>query len=157
MKKTHCKRGHLRSPENLYAGGACKECSIAYAKENYRKNPELFKKRAKLWNEKNPRDQNKERARFRKYHKDHPEVGRRLRLKDKGWTPLMVEEKKKEQNNSCAICKKKFVETPHADHKHVVPPEPRGLLCHHCNVVLGFVFEDTKILRNAIKYINKYK
>src|SRR5208282_3354124 len=28
-KKTHCKRGHPRLPENIYKNGACKICSLA--------------------------------------------------------------------------------------------------------------------------------
>ena len=29
-RKTHCKRGHARTPENLTNGGACKLCAKSY-------------------------------------------------------------------------------------------------------------------------------
>jgi hypothetical protein len=31
---SRCKRGHLRIPENLYAGGTCKPCKTAYYLEH---------------------------------------------------------------------------------------------------------------------------
>ncbi len=34
---------------------------------------------------------------------------------------------------------------------------PRGLLCQHCNSMLGFARDETTILENAIKYLEKYR
>jgi len=60
----------------------------------------------------------------------------------------------KRQNNSCAIC-----ESPHAgrngwcvDHCHETNVT-RGLLCTHCNTMLGLARDDPKILDSAALYI----
>ena len=57
----------------------------------------------------------------------------------------------KSQNNKCAICKtdsKLFV-----DHDHVTK-KVRGLLCHHCNSMLGLVKDSPQILERAIHYLD---
>lgn len=97
----------------------------------------------------------------KKYWKDNKvelykrkQNGRLLKL---GWTPESVEKAKKEQNNCCAICSKEFIRTPHADHKHAIPPIPRGLLCSSCNQALGLFQDSSVILRIAAQYIEKYK
>lgn len=77
-------------------------------------------------------------------------------LKELGWSLKMVEEKILEQDNKCAVCFVEFTETPHADHKHVVPPIPRGLLCSPCNRALGLLKDDPALLRKAAAYIEKY-
>ncbi len=66
--KTHCKRGHERTPENL-TGRSCKVCAraraaahykanreekLSYAKERYRENPNKFTAATKAWRDKNP-------------------------------------------------------------------------------------------------------
>lgn len=63
----------------------------------------------------------------------------------------------KKQNGCCAVCKKPqkdFSKSFAIDHDHKTG-KIRGLLCHGCNVILGFSKEDTKILKNAIKYLGE--
>lgn len=127
MKKTHCIRGHERTPENVLPNGTCKQC---------------HRSDTALWYEKT-----KEHRRSK---------NRNVRLKRLGWSNSLVKEKKKEQGNRCAICNKKFIKTPHADHKHVCPPIPRGLLCYPCNVALGLFQDNPAILRVAAVYLEKY-
>ena len=79
------------------------------------------------------------------------------RLVKIGWTQESVDSKRKEQNNRCAVCNEEFVKTPHADHEHVVPPVPRGLLCSSCNQALGLFKDSPAVLRMAADYIEKYK
>ena len=66
-----------------------------------------------------------------------------------------------EQNNSCAICNKDFIEKEdrttnrrnyHIDHCHDTK-EVRGILCSQCNQMIGLAYEDPKILSSAIKYL----
>ena len=58
------------------------------------------------------------------------------------------------QDNKCAICfntpkKKLFVDHCHSTGK------VRGLLCQHCNFVLGQAKDSTEILFNAISYLQE--
>lgn len=59
------------------------------------------------------------------------------------------------QNGQCAIC---CTDTPptvsgwHVDHCHS-RGKVRGILCQHCNNMLGMAKDDIQILKNAIKYL----
>ncbi len=67
-----------------------------------------------------------------------------------------------DQNGVCAICKK-IDNTAHiktlplvVDHSHKLNIV-RELLCVKCNLLIGFAIEDTKILKSAIHYLEKWK
>jgi len=62
------------------------------------------------------------------------------------------------QNGCCAICdthqqdlKKKLA----VDHDHGTGLN-RDLICHHCNVSLGYLKEDKRVIMNMIRYIDKH-
>lgn len=60
------------------------------------------------------------------------------------------------QKNSCAICCKKQEDTSKklfVDHDHT-SGKIRGLLCHHCNILLGNAKDDPQILWAAIRYLD---
>jgi hypothetical protein len=64
-----------------------------------------------------------------------------------------------EQEGCCAICnihQKDTKKRLYVDHCHDTG-KVRQLLCQHCNTLLGFARDDTKVLSEAIKYINKHK
>lgn len=67
----------------------------------------------------------------------------RTRLARTGHTPENVENLWNDQQGQCGVCSvvmclgNKTNRRMCADHEHVVPPRPRGLLCHACNVHLG--------------------
>jgi hypothetical protein len=72
------------------------------------------------------------------------------------------ENKLKEQNGFCAICRLKDDTVKNdkwqplrVDHNHVTG-EIRGLLCHRCNAAIGLLKEDVLLLKNAIKYLKKH-
>jgi hypothetical protein len=68
-------------------------------------------------------------------------------------------EKRKTQNDRCAICGLQFyVEcgSPCVDHSHETE-EIRDLLCQNCNRGLGLFKEDPIRLGNAIQYLRKHK
>ena len=78
------------------------------------------------------------------------------RQKNCNISPENVDQQRKVQKNKCAICKKKFNKTPHADHDHKTK-NFRGLLCSRCNHALGLFLESIRIMSNAIKYVRKHK
>ncbi len=70
-----------------------------------------------------------------------------------GLTHKIIEELYEEQNNSCAICKKTIsLKRLEVDHNHKTR-KLRGLLCHKCNLLLGYAKDNLKILQNAMNYI----
>ena len=61
------------------------------------------------------------------------------------------------QEGCCAICGTHQTELSRAlvvDHNHETG-EIRGLLCHKCNLTLGYVNDNIRVLINAIKYLEK--
>ena len=68
-------------------------------------------------------------------------------------------DKLKEQNHKCAICKcdetEAFKCLLFVDHCHT-SGKVRGLLCHHCNTALGKFKDSKEILSSAIDYVGKY-
>jgi Recombination endonuclease VII len=83
-------------------------------------------------------------------------IRRKSWLAPQGWTPEMFEVALLEQNNLCAICDKEM-ERPEADHEHVDPPKPRGLLCGTCNRGLGLFQDSSETMRAAAAYVEKFK
>lgn len=73
---------------------------------------------------------------------------------------VWYEEKYKEQNGLCRLCKKEgFLMNPKrhraklvVDHCHT-EGNVRGLLCHNCNRGLGLFKDDPKVLRDAADYL----
>lgn len=61
------------------------------------------------------------------------------------------------QNNKCLICEMSpngFHKTLHVDHDHETG-KVRGLLCHHCNTMLGLARDSPKTLASAIDYLKR--
>ena len=54
------------------------------------------------------------------------------------------------QEGKCALCNRHV--KLHVDHDHDTG-EVRGLLCHRCNVGLGYFQDNTQLLYKAIKYL----
>lgn len=118
-----------------YARGLCKQCY----NNKYR---DQFNKR-----------------RYERRSKDHTGINERERgyfLKSKyGITLEDYDEMLEAQDNACAICGKTPEENGrrlHIDHDHETG-EVRGLLCHSCNMLLGFAYDNIDILLNAINYL----
>ena len=104
-------------------GQVCKECKAAYKKESY--NP--IKKR--------------EEDMKGKYGMTLDDYDRML----------------KSQNNKCAICNntstgRKGTKYFAVDHCHT-SRKVRGLLCHSCNVAIGYMKDDVELLDKAIDYL----
>jgi len=82
-----------------------------------------------------------------------------------GITPEQFEQMRIAQGSRCAICNDSFkhVEiktgnkfTCTIDHDHATG-KLRQLLCDRCNKVLGFVSENSMLLKNMIDYLGKWK
>lgn len=60
------------------------------------------------------------------------------------------------QNNECAICFRQFNERirPDVDHHHG-SKKVRGILCHTCNLALGYLKEDEDIIWNILEYLKR--
>jgi hypothetical protein len=96
------------------------------------------------------------RAYARAYY--HSKVKRKYRF---GITPEQFAARLAEQGGRCAIC---GTDKPvgrgdwHLDHHHDFdkrdPAGHRGILCAHCNVMLGMAKDDPAILATAILYLN---
>jgi len=72
--------------------------------------------------------------------------------------PELFNERFEEQGQACAICKSPDAGGRgafHADHDHD-SSQPRGVLCHNCNVALGNFKDNPEILQAAIEYLKKY-
>lgn len=78
-------------------------------------------------------------------------------LRRYGLTPLNYDDLLSKQEGKCAICKNvpkedKLKRTFHIDHCHSTGIV-RGLLCSHCNLMLGFAKDNSEILKEAIVYL----
>ena len=72
-----------------------------------------------------------------------------------GLTRVELDEMFRSQNGVCALCYTPFLaQRPCVDHCHETN-KVRGLLCHHCNTALGLFKDNTDVLSNAIKYLER--
>lgn len=109
--------------------------------------PELFEKqlaKQRRWRAANPeklRLQNKRNERRRKL--------KRYGLTEETYLVLLLS-----QDSLCAICRQdnKTQRDWHVDHCHTTG-EVRGILCHHCNVMLGHAKDNIQILQAAKEYL----
>jgi len=89
------------------------------------------------------------------------EIGRasehRRRLKRYGVTEQWYTDTLKDQKNLCDICLDPLIpgRTTHIDHNHSTG-QVRGLLCSHCNFLIGNAKEDKLRLAQAINYLERY-
>jgi hypothetical protein len=149
-KQTYCRKGlHELTLENTIVSKGnrrrvCKICSHKWWKQ---------------WHQQNKVARNKKSTEHRQIHKEQCNYNsRKYALKRNGWSPETITKAKKKQHNRCAICKCKFTERSkaHADHKHITPPKPRGILCRTCNWGLGMFYDKPSLLRKAAEYLEKF-
>lgn len=66
----------------------------------------------------------------------------------------------KRQRSRCAICRTGKPggrgERWHIDHDHVTG-QARGLLCHRCNMGIGFFLDDPDIIKAAARYVTRHR
>lgn len=95
----------------------------------------------------------------RKWKEEDPieyERNKKFRVKAKlyGISVDDIEAQGSLQEWRCGICRKDISYKPFVDHDHETG-EFRGLLCHHCNVGIGFFKNSPYLLRQAIMYLQR--
>lgn len=79
--------------------------------------------------------------------------GKRAGLKKFGLTVEAYNLLLEKQNGACAVCfTKPVTQALSVDHDHRTG-KVRGLLCQSCNVGIGFLKDDARLMRNAADYI----
>ncbi len=128
------------------------------ASEYYLKNKEKIKRYNRNWKLNNSDKVKTYQKRYRIKHKENRKKYSR-NYNNKIITPERYNEILNVQENKCAICgrsqhnlKRKLC----VDHNHK-SGSIRGLLCNRCNFMLGYAIDDVNILKNAIKYLLKFK
>jgi hypothetical protein len=114
------------------------------AREWRRNNPEKIKELDRKYKEENP----EQRAKTYKRHRLKKEYG--MALEEHEATQIR-------QNFKCAICRKDIEDFSgkkifHVDHDHF-SGEVRGLLCPHCNSMVGFSEDSPETLLSAAEYL----
>jgi len=145
-KKQFCKRGHERSPKNLYKGGACVLCHREWRKKYYEKTSEQSKQYSSAY-----------------YKKSIEEDPDKVKLSRKRWKlaqkyGITIEDffnLLESQDGKCPLCLEELKE-PHVDHDHSTG-KVRALLCGNCNRGLGMFKENTEVLKRVIEYLSRYK
>ena len=142
------------------------------SKKNYEGNKEQILRNTRAYYQKNKdRDRNKRKEYFQKHKEEIREYNlqwtkdNKERLRDwafkrnYGITLDDYYQLLKRQNGVCAICEKPE-KTMHKDklkelaidHNHETN-KVRGLLCHYCNVAIGLLQDNPKLLRKAADYL----
>jgi len=121
-------------------------------------NPEKRKESGRQW-----REANADKLREMKhdwYLKNKDKVAgqvRRAQLKRYGLTEETYSQLFEGQGRACAVCRG---DTPgstkgwHVDHCHTTG-KTRGILCNHCNLMLGYAKDSKATLTNAVEYLRK--
>src|SRR3990167_2188512 len=164
MKKTclDCKNekslsafGKSKGIKRFYPRSRCKKCAIIKLHEWRERNPAKVRKAAKQNYRKNI---NVYKERARKDYLRNPEVNRRRSLiKNYGITDEQFNRLLEYQGGVCAICwrginaddRKKRLSVDH-DHQ---TGKIRGLLCSGCNGGIGFFNDNLEVLKRAVNYL----
>lgn len=136
----------------------CKECGITKLISEFYLNSALDSKKGRSWN---PRCKPCVNKLQKQKYKENPEVKKNFHLKYLYGISLDIyKDKLEEQGNVCAICKSPTSNGRgvyfHVDHNHETN-QIRGLLCHHCNFMIGYSRENIEVLEAAVEYLTAWK
>lgn len=130
----------------------------AYFKKNYEEHREERRAKQRIYYQEHRLEiieYNKRRYKEYKPVKRAGDVRRRYGLSLQDYNRMM-----EDQKGRCAICgelpTKGKGNTLHVDHNHKTG-KIRQLLCHNCNLSIGYAKENTEILQSMIEYLNKHK
>lgn len=100
-----------------------------------------------------------ERAQYQKHKKQILERQAKARPWTKARYGITIKQRDQlflDQGSLCAICMINATVRWHLDHCHKTN-KIRGILCHHCNVLLGFAKDNPAVLLLAGGYIDYHK
>jgi len=146
-----CKQYHINN----------KEARNKSSRDYYRRNREAILARHRKNHEENKEEINRKRQKYREDNPEYKEQARRCerrrKLRKYGLTEETYTALLNSQGHVCAIC---FSENNngrdwHVDHCHTTR-KTRGILCHHCNLMLGNARDNPTTLKEAIKYLGKF-
>lgn len=107
-------------------------------------------------NKKSPAAQEAQKQHKLKNKEKYKEYALSTKVKKYGIDKKVYLEMQQTQQHCCKICGVHEKDTKQKelciDHNHVTKAV-RGLLCHSCNVALGFFKDDVSLLLKAIKYV----
>ena len=103
------------------------------------KDPDYYRRKARLWRKENP--------------EKFAEQKRRNQIRNYGITPERYAEMVAQQGGLCAICLSKPTRGLDIDHCHATG-KVRGLLCSYCNKAIGMFKDNAANLMAAIRYLN---
>lgn len=126
----------------------------------YRKNSSAMNEKAKEWRRENPELSKKIVMNWRKKNKDrHDSNLKEWSLKTNYGISLAQRDAMLDsQGNKCAICSSTstgWTRDWHVDHCHKTGAI-RGILCHLCNMALGYAKDNPATLRNAADYLEAH-
>lgn len=143
--RTHCKRGHELTEDNVYPGKCgrrqCKICTKECKRINNLKHPNRSHgtvEQRKSWIERNPG-----------YYKING-LKKLYGLSLEQYEGMITS-----QNNKCGICGSELVK-PHVDHNHSTN-KVRGILCSNCNLGIGLLQDSPEVLIAAAEYLHKHQ
>jgi hypothetical protein len=115
-------------------------------KKYYHEHLEQCREKSRIY----ARTHKEKRLEYQRTHKKSAKAAQRKSLY--GITQEEFEKMLISQDNKCAICLEPFVGTPYVDHDHTTS-KVRGLLCLHCNTMIGHARENSNTLLNGIRYL----
>jgi hypothetical protein len=124
------------------------------SRQRYRDNAEEAKRQSKIWISNN---RDKHALYVKTWETNNPDAVKNLHYRKVGWTLELFKATLVQQNNCCALCGKLFTadNKPCADHEHIVPPKPRGILHISCNTRLSAI-EEEEFREQASAYLRKW-
>lgn len=137
----------------------CKRCDLErraiYERDRRKRDSEYSQRRSKLHLGRNNTAYNKLRRELLKVGRWHPAFGKKSEAEANriGLTVKLLKEKKKQSKGLCQICEVDVFSV--VDHDHKIN-RFRGLLCHPCNLGLGWFRDNPERLRKAAQYIEKF-
>ena len=149
----------------VYCSKNCKSTADKRVlKSKYDANPELARKRAReVYYQNHDDNKRSARKRMRQARISNPESFKKLKLRStygismEEFTTLLDS-----QEHKCAICVRELSGKvnsrdlkAYVDHNHETGTV-RGILCLHCNSLIGYCREDKGVLLSAIDYLKKF-